>query len=127
MILTSNANRDLGDALKRRCIHLHIGFPEPRLEARIIETRVPGVAADLRKKIVAFVHEVRTLDLKKLPSVSETIDWARVMLLLHASSLDPDLIRDTLNVLIKYEVDMETVMPQVSELIDKAERAFIPG
>jgi hypothetical protein len=85
------------------------------------------VAADLRKKIVAFVHEVRTLDLKKLPSVSETIDWARVMLLLHASSLDPDLIRDTLNVLIKYEVDMETVMPQVSELIDKAERAFIPG
>ena len=88
VILTSNANRDLGDALKRRCIHLHIGFPEPRLEARIIETRVPGVATELRKKIVAFVHEVRTLDLKKLPSVSETIDWARVLLLLHTSSLE---------------------------------------
>jgi MoxR-like ATPase len=127
VILTSNANRDLGDALKRRCIHLHIGFPEPRLEARIIETRVPGVATDLRKKIVAFVHEVRTLDLKKQPSVSETIDWARVLLLLHTSSLSTDMVRDTLNVLLKYEVDMETVTPQVSELIDKAERAFVPG
>jgi MoxR-like ATPase len=127
VILTSNANRDLGDALKRRCIHLHIGFPEPRLEARIIETRVPGVSTELRKKIVSFVHEVRTLDLKKLPSVSETIDWARVLLLLHTSSLSTDVVRDTLNVLLKYEVDMETVTPQVSELIDKAERAFVPG
>ena len=127
VILTSNANRDLGDALKRRCIHLHIGFPEPRLEARIIETRVPGVATELRKKIVSFVHEVRTLDLKKLPSVSETIDWARVLLLLHTSSLSTEVVRDTLNVLLKYEVDMETVTPQVSELIDKAERAFVPG
>src|SRR5687767_7001682 len=127
VILTSNANRDLGDALKRRCIHLHIGFPEPRLEARIIETRVPGVAIELRKKIVAFVHEVRTLDLKKQPSVSETIDWARVLLLLHASSLSTEVVRDTLNVLLKYEVDMETVNPLVSELIDKAERAFVPG
>src|SRR5262245_21878248 len=127
VILTSNAARDLGDALKRRCIHLHIGFPEPRLEARIIETRVPGVSTELRKKIVAFVHELRTLDLKKLPSVSETIDWARVLLLLHTSSLSTDVLRDTLNVLLKYEVDMETAIPQVSELIDKAERAFVPG
>lgn len=127
VILTSNAGRDLGDALKRRCIHLHIGFPEPRLEAQIIETRVPGIAADLRKKIVAFVHEIRTLDLKKLPSVSETLDWARVLVLLHASSLEPDLIRDTLNILLKYEVDMETVSGQLGELIDKADRAFIPG
>lgn len=127
VILTSNAGRDLGDALKRRCIHLHIGFPEPRLEAQIIETRVPGIAADLRKKIVAFVHEIRTLDLKKLPSVSETLDWARVLVLLHASSLEPELIRDTLNVLLKYEVDMETVSSQLGELIDKADRAFVPG
>jgi MoxR-like ATPase len=127
VILTSNAARDLGDALKRRCIHLHIGFPEPRLEARIIATRVPGVSVELRKLIVAFVHELRTLDLKKLPSVSETIDWARVLLLLHTSSLSPDLVRDTLNVLLKYEVDMETATPQVVELLDKAERAFVPG
>ena len=126
VILTSNAARDLGDALKRRCLHLHIGFPELKLESRIIATRVPGIEANLRKQIVAFVHEVRTLDLKKLPSVSETIDWARVMLLLHASTLDPDTVRDTLNVLLKYEIDMESVAPQISEMIDKASRAHVP-
>jgi MoxR-like ATPase len=126
VILTSNAARDLGDALKRRCLHLHIGFPEPKLESRIIATRVPGIEANLRKHIVSFVHEVRTLDLKKLPSVSETIDWARVMLLLHASALDTDLVRDTLNVLLKYEIDMESVAPQISEMIDKASRAHVP-
>jgi MoxR-like ATPase len=103
VILTSNAARDLGDALKRRCLHLHIGFPEPRLESRIIETR----------------------DLKKLPSVSETIDWARVMLLLHASALDAQLVRDTLNVLLKYEIDMESVAPQISDMIDKSSRTFV--
>ncbi len=126
VILTSNAARDLGDALKRRCLHLHIGFPEPKLELRIIATRVPGIETNLRKQIVSFVHEVRTLDLKKLPSVSETIDWARVMLLLHASTLDTDLVRDTLNVLLKYEIDMELVAPQISEMIDKASRAHVP-
>jgi len=126
VILTSNAARDLGDALKRRCLHLHIGFPEPRLESRIIATRVPGIEANLRKQIVAFVHEIRELDLKKLPSVSETIDWARVMLLLHASTLDSEVVRDTLNVLLKYEIDMESVAPQISEMIDKASRAHVP-
>ncbi len=126
VILTSNAARDLGDALKRRCLHLHIGFPEPKLESRIIATRVPGIEANLRKQIVAFVHEIRELDLKKLPSVSETIDWARVMLLLHASTLDSEVVRDTLNVLLKYEIDMESVAPQISEMIDKASRAHVP-
>ena len=126
VILTSNAGRDLGDALTRRCLHLHIGFPEPRLEARIIETRVPGVDRQLRKLIVGFVHALRELDLKKLPSVSETIDWARVLLLLHASVLEPEMVRDTLNVLLKYEVDMEAVMPQLGDLIHKAEQAFVP-
>jgi MoxR-like ATPase len=127
VILTSNAARDLGDALKRRCLHLHIGFPEPRLEARIVATRVPNASETLRKQIVAFVHEVRALDLKKLPSVSETIDWARVMVLLHATALDARLVQDTLNVLLKYEIDMESVTPQVADLVGKAERAFVPG
>jgi len=127
VILTSNAARDLGDALKRRCLHLHIGFPQPKLEARIIETRVPGVAGVLRNQIVAFVNRLRGLDLKKLPSVSETIDWARVLLLLHASALDPQLVRDTLNVLLKYEVDMEAASPQVADLVGKAMRDIVPG
>jgi MoxR-like ATPase len=127
VILTSNAARDLGDALKRRCLHLHIGFPQPKLEARIIETRVPGVAGVLRRQIVAFVNRLRGLDLKKLPSVSETIDWARVLLLLHASALEPQLVRDTLNVLLKYEVDMEAASPQVADMVAKAVRDPVPG
>jgi MoxR-like ATPase len=122
VILTSNAGRDLGDALKRRCLHLHIGFPEPKLEARIVETRVPGIAADLRRQIVDFVQLLRGLDLKKQPSVSETIDWARALLLLHVTALDTDTVRDTLNLLLKYEADMQAASIQVPDLVMKAKR-----
>ena len=107
VILTSNSERDLGDALKRRCLHLHIGFPEQKLEERIVESRVPGISQTLRKQMVGFIHEVRTLDLKKLPSVSETIDWARVLVLLQAPELGHEMVKDTLNVLLKYEADIE--------------------
>jgi MoxR-like ATPase len=117
VILTSNAGRDLGDALKRRCLHLHIGFPEPRLEARIVETRVPGIEAQLRQQIVGFVQELRKLDLKKLPAVSETIDWARALLLLHVAQLDAGLVRETLNLLLKYEADLQAAAIQVPELL----------
>ncbi|MEA2754130.1 MAG: hypothetical protein QOJ54_419 [Aliidongia sp.] len=117
VILTSNTGRDLGDALKRRCLHLHIGFPEPRLESRIIETRVPGIGAALRQQIVEFVQRLRKLDLKKLPSVSETIDWARALLLLHVAALDTDTVRDTLNLLLKYESDVQAASIQVPDLI----------
>jgi MoxR-like ATPase len=122
VILTSNAGRDLGDALKRRCLHLHIGFPEPKLEARIVETRVPGIAADLRRQIVGFVQLLRGLDLKKHPSVSETIDWARALLLLHVTALDTDTVRDTLNLLLKYEADMQAASIQVPDLVVKVRR-----
>ena len=128
VFLTSNAVRDLGDALKRRCLHLHIGFPEPKLEARIVEARVPGIEPALRRQLVQFVHHLRTLDLKKLPSVSETIDWARVLVLLHATDLDPDLVRETLNVLVKYEADLQLAISQTPDLIAKARReAPLPG
>ena len=124
VILTSNAGRDLGDALKRRCLHLHIGFPEARLEARIIETRVPGIEAGLRQQIVGFVQQLRTLDLKKLPSVSETIDWARALLLLHVTALDAEMVRETLNLLLKYEADMQAAQRQVPDLVARATRVF---
>jgi MoxR-like ATPase len=127
VILTSNSERDLGDALKRRCLHLHIGFPEQRLEERIVESRVPGISQTLRKQMVGFIHEIRTLDLKKLPSVSETIDWARVLVLLQASELDHETVRDTLNVLLKYETDIEAATPQVSTFIAKASRQNVFG
>jgi MoxR-like ATPase len=127
VILTSNGERDLGDALKRRCLHLHIGFPEQRLEERIVESRVPGISQSLRKQMVGFIHQVRTLDLKKLPSVSETIDWARVLVLLQASELGHEMVKDTLNVLLKYEADIEATRPQVTTFIAKASHHNVFG
>ncbi|MCS3928071.1 MoxR-like ATPase [Bradyrhizobium elkanii] len=127
VILTSNSERDLGDALKRRCLHLHIGFPEQRLEERIVESRVSGISQALRRQMVGFIHEIRSLDLKKLPSVSETIDWARVLVLLQATELDTDIVKDTLNVLLKYEADIEAAHPQITTFIAKAARSNVFG
>ncbi|WP_119419796.1 AAA family ATPase [Desertibaculum subflavum] len=122
VFLTSNSTRDMGDALKRRCLHLHIGFPDPKLERRIIEVRVPGVGERLRRQLVSYVQQLRGMDLKKLPSVSETIDWARVLVLLHAESLEPDMVRDTLNVLLKFEEDVEAAGIQVPAFVHQALR-----
>ena len=83
---------------------------------------MPGISQNLRKQMVSFIHEIRTLDLKKLPSVSETIDWARVLVLLQASELGHEVVKDTLNVLLKYEADIEAATPQVSTFIAKASR-----
>jgi MoxR-like ATPase len=127
VLLTSNGERDLSDALKRRCLHLHIGFPEQKLEERIVESRVPGAGETLRKQMVGFINQIRALDLKKLPSVSETIDWARVLVLLQASELDHQVVKDTLNVLLKYEADIETALPQVSGFVAKAGREGVFG
>ena len=123
VLLTSNSTRDLGDALKRRCLHLHIGFPDERLEARIIASRVPGIDARLLAQLVAFVQQLRTLDLKKLPSVSESIDWAKVLLLLHAQVLEEQTVRDTLNVLLKFESDIDSARSHIPELTRKAQLA----
>ncbi len=120
VLLTSNSTRDLGDALKRRCLHLHIGFPDEKLEAKIIASRVPGIDASLLKQLVSFVQQLRALDLKKVPSVSETIDWAKVLVLLHTSVLSVDLVRDTLNVLLKFEADIEAAGKQIAGLTHKA-------
>lgn len=120
VLLTSNSTRDLGDALKRRCLHLHIGFPDEKLEAQIIASRVPGIEANLLRQLISFVQQLRTLDLKKLPSVSETIDWAKVLVLLHAPVLEVDLVRETLNVLLKFEADIEIAGKQLATLTHKA-------
>jgi MoxR-like ATPase len=127
VILTSNSERNLGDALKRRCLHLHIGFPEQKLEERIVQSRLPGISQILRKQLVSFIHDIRTLDLKKQPSVSETIDWARVLVLLQAAELGHDMVRDTLNVLLKYESDIEVALPQVTTFVAKAQRQNVFG
>lgn len=123
VFLTSNNMREMGDALKRRCLHLFIPLPDAKLEQRIVASRVPEIEERLRRQLVAFVQMLREEDLKKLPSISETIDWARVLLLLHADSLNSDLVRDTLNVLLKFEQDIAAVERSIPELTRKARQA----
>lgn len=120
VFLTSNNTREMSDALKRRCLHLYIPFPDAKLERRILEVRVPGLANGLRRELVSFIQNVRTLDLKKHPSVSESIDWARVLLLLNAEHLNVDLVRETLHTFLKFEEDIEAAAEHVSAFIDKA-------
>ncbi|MGC6500040.1 MAG: AAA family ATPase [Henriciella sp.] len=109
VILTSNNIRELGDALKRRCLHLHIDFPEAARERAIVRARVPDVSDHLLSQLVAFVQGLRDLDIRKRPSISETVDWARTLLLMHANDLDETLVRTTLNVLLKHESDIQGV------------------
>lgn len=120
VFLTSNNTREIGDALKRRCLHLYIPFPDSTLEQKIIRSRVPEMEERLRTQLVAFVQGLRTLDLKKLPAVSETIDWARTLVLLHARELDADLVRNTLNVLLKFQDDIDNVDSEINALTSKA-------
>jgi MoxR-like ATPase len=122
VFLTSNNTREISDALKRRCLHLYIPFPDIELEQRIINARVPEIPAQLRAQLVRFIHELREMDLKKVPSISETIDWSRTLLLLHADRLDPELVRNTLNVILKFQEDIESVQPELRTLTDKAMR-----
>jgi MoxR-like ATPase len=123
VFLTSNNVRDLGDALKRRCLHLHIPLPDASLEERIVASRVPGIEAALIKQLVSFVQSLRTIDLRKAPSISETVDWARALILLNAESLEPEMVRDTLNVILKFEQDIAAVEPQIGELMRKPAKA----
>jgi MoxR-like ATPase len=111
--------------LKRRCLHLHIGFPDEKLEARIIASRVPAIDARLLAQLVSFVQQLRGLDLKKLPSVSESIDWARVMVLMHTAVLAEDVVRESLNVLLKFEADIEAAGKKVAEITRKAQQAIV--
>lgn len=120
VFLTSNNTRDLSDALKRRCLHLYIPFPTVELEERIIQSRVPDIDDQLRHQLVQFVHSLRQLDLKKNPAISETIDWARSLLLLSADQLSEDLVRTSLNVLLKFEDDINATEPELQKLIGEA-------
>jgi MoxR-like ATPase len=119
VFLTSNNTREISDALKRRCLHLYIPFPDVELEQRIIRARVPEIPAELRRQLVSFIQELRDLDLKKVPAISETIDWAKTLLLLHTESLDPQLVRDTLNVILKFQEDIENVDSEITAITSK--------
>jgi len=125
VFLTSNNTRELSDALKRRCLHLFIPFPDPKREAEIIATRVPDLDARLRQHLVQFVAAIRGQDVKKPPAVSETIDWARALILLNAKDLTPEFVASTLNVLLKFKSDIDIIEPQLTTLIRESDPAPI--
>ena len=119
VFLTSNNAREMSDALKRRCLHLYIDFPNEELEKRILETKVPGVGAGLVDDLVGMMHRLRQLDLKKTPSISETLDWARALLALNATELDSELVNQTFNVILKYEGDVRKAQAELDKLLQK--------
>ncbi|PXY22478.1 AAA family ATPase [Prauserella muralis] len=105
VLLTSNATRELSEALKRRCLFLHLDFPEPELERDIVTLQVPGLDQRLTESLVRVVGALRGMDLRKAPSIAETVDWARTLLALGAEVLDEQVVHSTLGVLLKYQSD----------------------
>ncbi len=117
VFLTSNDAREMSDALKRRCLHLYIDFPDEELEREILRAKVPEVDARLAEAVVAMMQKLRELDLKKTPSISETLDWARALLVLNARELDEELVSGTLNVILKYEADIQKAQAELARLL----------
>jgi MoxR-like ATPase len=107
VLLTSNNTRELSEALKRRCLYLFIDYPSAEAELRIVRLKVPDLAPKLARDAVALVQRLRDLDLKKRPSVSETLDWAKALLMLNTGSLDKATVDNTLTVLLKHEADIQ--------------------
>jgi MoxR-like ATPase len=106
VFLTSNNTRELSEALKRRCLYLHVDYPTLEREKEIVLAKVPGVPANLADQIARVVRSIRQLDLKKAPSVSETLDWARTLLLLNIETIDEKTAKETLHILLKYQTDI---------------------
>jgi MoxR-like ATPase len=106
VFLTSNNTRELSEALKRRCLYLHVDYPDLAREKEIVLTRVPDISDHLADQIVRIVRSVRQLELKKAPSVSETLDWARTLVLLGIETVDADRAKETLHILLKYQSDI---------------------
>jgi MoxR-like ATPase len=109
VVLTSNNTRELSEALKRRCLFLHIGYPTVERERAILLARVPGLPETLADKVAGLVRSIRSLPLRKAPSISESIDWARTLLALGKVDLDDAVVGDTLHVLLKYQADIDVV------------------
>jgi MoxR-like ATPase len=127
VVLTSNNAREMSDALKRRCLHLYIDFPPSEQELRIVRLKVPGITEDLAREVVAAVQAVRKLDLKKVPSISETLDWARALLLLNVRSLDDALVQETLSTILKYEGDIRKAQDELRDFVAKQKAKAKPA
>jgi MoxR-like ATPase len=113
VVLTSNNTRELSEALKRRCLFLHIDYPDPSREQKILAARVPGLSEHLAAQVAKVARSIRSLDVKKAPSVSETIDWARTLIALSVEEVDEEVLGDTLHVLLKYQTDIEKVAKEL--------------
>ena len=117
VVLTSNNARELSDGLKRRCLHLFIDFPAPREELEILRLKVPEISERLAQAVVTAVQRIRAMELRKPPSVSESLDWARSLVILNAETLDPAVVESTLTMLVKYEKDMERVKGALDKVL----------
>jgi MoxR-like ATPase len=118
VFLTSNDSRDMSDALKRRCIHLYIDYPDRDLEMRIVRLKIPRIQDRLAGQLIDSIHKIRDLDLKKKPCVSETLDWAQALIALQIEELSPEVLRDTLNVILKYQADADLVEEKLDQIIN---------
>jgi MoxR-like ATPase len=118
VLLTSNNTRELTEALKRRCLYLWLDYPELEHELEIVRLHSPELSATVARKLVEIVHMVRELDLKKPPSIAESIDWARALLLLGADDIDGDLFRQTMSVIVKHRTDLDVVAERVGVQLD---------
>jgi MoxR-like ATPase len=114
VFLTSNNTRELSEALKRRCLYLHVDYPTLEREREIVLAKVPGVTENLADQIARVVRSIRQMDLKKSPSVSETLDWARTLLLLNLDAIDAQVAKDTLHILLKYQSDIAKATKDLS-------------
>ena len=114
VFLTSNNTRELSEALKRRCLFLHIDYPDAEREQRILSARVPDLSEHLANQVAKVARSIRSLDLKKAPSVSETIDWARTLIALSVEEVDESVLGDTLHVLLKYQSDIERAAKELT-------------
>ncbi|MEM9033160.1 MAG: MoxR family ATPase [Actinomycetota bacterium] len=114
VFLTSNNTRELSEALKRRCLFLHIDYPSMEREREIVLTKVPGITEHLADQIARIVRSIRQIELKKAPSVSETLDWARTLVLLGIDSVGEDVAKETLHILLKYQSDIEKTAKELS-------------
>jgi len=120
VVLTSNRTRDLSEALRRRCLYLFIDFPDAARELEIIRLRVPGISEDLARRVLGVVRYIRQMDLKKAPSISETLDWATALKVLGRDVIDEDLIAGTLSLLVKEQKDLEKVQGNLKSLTRQA-------
>ncbi|MHB8681814.1 MAG: AAA family ATPase [Acidimicrobiales bacterium] len=114
VFLTSNNTRELSEALKRRCLYLHLDYPSLERERDIVRTRVPGITEELADQVARIVRSLRTLELKKYPSVSETLDWARTLVVLGVESIDAEQAKSTLHVLLKYRSDLDRASKELA-------------